>query len=456
MPEAKIFFDNSLPRLVEMVAAELGDEALAKGVVLRDATGRLAFFAGTMLEDKVAQRLAARLLETLHPYARTDRVLATPSEFGAKEMLEDPSALRCRVGQHTVRLVDRRLVGADWLRTPAAAAPPPPRFVFASLKGGVGRSTALAVVAAHLAAQGNRVLAVDLDLEAPGLGALLLTRDTLSEFGTLDALVENNLHALDEGFFADLIGPSSLANRGGRIDVIPAFGRRSLENPADILGKLACAYAEDIRADGSVATILDQVRDLIDRLARTGGYDAILVDARAGLHETTASAVLGLGAEVFLFGLHEEQTFQGYAALLAHLARLVPPGAPVPEWVDRLTPVQAKAPADVAARAEFDQRWQTMVSDHGPLAMARAAPREVPIPEDFQNIPWNEQVPDEDVLPPEWSLLNPIAVLRDERFERFDPFHRRDLLAEEVYQSTFGALLKRIEGTISPKGEVTP
>jgi hypothetical protein len=454
MPDAKVFFDDSLPRLVEMVAAELGEEALAAGVVLRDATGRLAFFAGAALEDDAAKRLAARLLETLRPYARTDRVLATPSDFGAKEILEDPSALRCRVGQRTVRLVDRRLVGADWLRTPAVAAPPPPRFVFASLKGGVGRSTALSVAAAHLAAQGGRVLAVDLDLEAPGLGAFLLTRDTLPEFGALDALVENNLHDLDDGFFTDLVGPSSLAVRGGRIDVIPAFGRRSLEHPADILGKLARAYAEDIRADGSVATILDQVRELIDRFARAGSYDAILVDARAGLHETTASAVLGLGAEVLLFGLHEEQTFQGYSALLAHLARLVPPGVPVPEWVDRLTPVHAKAPADTAARAEFDQRWQALVRDYGPLATAKAASREVPVPEGFYKVPWNEQVPDEEVLPPEWSLLTPIAVLRDDRFDRFDPFRRRDLLAEEVYRSTFGAILKLIEDTVLPAGRV--
>jgi hypothetical protein len=322
------------------------------------------------------------------------------------------------------------------------------------LKGGVGRSTALSVVATHLAAQGGRILAVDLDLEAPGLGAFLLTRDTLPEFGTLDALVENNLHELDESFFTDLIGPSSLAARGGRIDVIPAFGSRSIVNPADVLGKLARAYAEDIRADGSVSTILDQVRDLIDRFARAGSYDAILVDARAGLHETTASAVLGLGADVLLFGLHEEQTFQGYAALLAHLARLVPPEAPVPEWVDRLTPVQAKAPADAVARREFDQRWQTMVREHGPLATTQAAPNAVPMPEGFHDIPWNEQVPDEDVLPPEWSLLEPIAVLRDDRFERFDPFRRRDLLAEEVYRSTFGALLDRIEGAVFPKDEV--
>ncbi|WP_147441946.1 KGGVGR-motif variant AAA ATPase [Corallococcus exercitus] len=450
----EVYYDDGLPLLVDVIVSELGAEALAAGTVLRDSTGRLAFFSNKEIESTHCQRLRERLLETLAPYARVDRVFANPADIGAEDVLADPTAVQCRVSQFAIRLVDRRLVGGDWLRVPAKLAPPPPRFVFASLKGGVGRSTALSVVAAHIAGKGGRVLAVDLDLEAPGLGAFLLSKDTIPRFGSLDALVENSLHELDDGFLADLVGPSSLANRSGRIDVVPAFGSRSLQNPGEILGKLARAYAEDIRADGTVATILDQVRSLIDRLAGFGGYDAILVDARAGLHETTASAVLGLGADVLLFGANEEQTFQGYSAMLAHFARLVPVGGGVPEWVERFTPVQAKAPVDADARMEFDQRWQAMVREFGPPGLTPKSPREVPLPDDFSDVPWNDQVPDEDVLPPDWSLLKPIAILRDDRFERFNPFRRRDLLAEEVYRSTFGSILERIEGAVFPKGKV--
>ncbi|PTL76981.1 KGGVGR-motif variant AAA ATPase [Vitiosangium sp. GDMCC 1.1324] len=451
MPEStKVFFDDSLPRLVETVAAELGDDALAAGVVLRDASGRLSFFTGAALDTATARRITARLKETLGVYARPDRVFATPSEIGAAAILADPAKLQCRVGQRKVQLVDRRLVGADWLRSPAEVVLAPPRFVFASLKGGVGRSTALSVVAAHLASRGGRVLAVDLDLEAPGLGAFLLTPETVPEFGVIDALVENNLQELGNDFFVDMVGPSALAAQGGRIDVIPAFGRRSLAQPADVLSKLARAYAEDIRADGTVATILDQVRTLIDGFADPKRYDAILVDARAGLHETTASAILGLGAEIFLFGLHEAQTFQGYAALLAHLSRLVPFQGPVPEWVDRLNPVHAKAPADAAARAEFVQQWQAMVARHGPIPNERTTPIEVPLPDGFSDVPWDEQIEDKDVLPDEWSLKQPIPVLRDDRFDRFDPLQRRDLLTETLYRSTFGALVDRVEEAVFP------
>jgi len=50
------------------------------------------------------------------------------------------------------------------------------RVTFYSYKGGVGRTLAMLNVAALLAEQGRRVLVVDFDLEAPGLGLSALTR----------------------------------------------------------------------------------------------------------------------------------------------------------------------------------------------------------------------------------------------------------------------------------------
>ena len=262
-----IRFDDSLVALVKVVTEELGSEALGGGVVVRDITGRLAFFSTQEIQKVDIERISSRLSVDLHPYARKDRPLAGATDFGVPGILSDPAIHRVLVGSQWVRLVDRRLVGADWLREPAPPAPPPPRFVFASLKGGVGRSTALAVVAADMAFRGRRVLAIDLDMEAPGLGAMLLDEGTLPEYGLIDALVENGLSPLDETFFADLVGPSALADRHGRIDVIPAFGRRSFRNPGDVLAKIARAYAEDVRPDGKVSSMLDQVRSLVDRFA---------------------------------------------------------------------------------------------------------------------------------------------------------------------------------------------
>ncbi|HEX8439582.1 KGGVGR-motif variant AAA ATPase, partial [Archangium sp.] len=257
MVKTPVRFDDSLRILAQVVADELGSTALSDGTVLRDSVGRLAFFATTSLAEETVNRLSRRLREELGVYARTDRVVTSASDYGADSVRNDPLTLRITVGSHHIRLLDRRLVGIDWLRAPTPPAPQPLRFVFASIKGGVGRSTALSVVAAHLAARGRRVLAIDLDMEAPGLGSFLLNPDTLPEYGMIDALVENGLTALDESFFVDLVGPSALGDRRGRIDVVPAFGRRSVENPADVLAKLSRAYAEELQPDGTVATILD-------------------------------------------------------------------------------------------------------------------------------------------------------------------------------------------------------
>lgn len=441
-------FDEALPRLTEVITTELGAEALEQGRVLRDVEGRLAFFSQRDLDIATAERVTARIAEALGVYARPDRSLVLPSDLGADAVLNETSVLRFAVNERRIHLVDRRLVGADWLREPAGTAAPPPRFVFASLKGGVGRSTALSVVAAHLAATGRRVLAIDLDLEAPGLGAFLLDPETVPPFGAIDVLVEGNLTELDDGFFADVVASSSLADRAGRIDVLPALGRCSLDNPADVLAKLSRAYAEEVRSDGTVATVLDKVRGMVDRFADPTIYDAILVDVRAGLHETTASALIGLGAEVFLFGLDEPQTFQGYAALLAHLARLVKPGQAMPEWVERLTGVHAKASSDASDRSDFVERWRSLADEYGPR-LRPATDEVVEQPERFHDPSWDEEQPDDVVLPQETSLHQPIAVLRDDRYERFDPLRRRDLLGEGIYRATFGQLVQRLEEAVA-------
>lgn len=437
-------FDDSLPILVRTLVKELGADATSNGVVVRDTSGRLAFFCGAELSSDVVKHVSDALKAALGAYARSDRPLADVKDIGGTSILQSTVALPMVVSGHSIHLIDRRLVGADWLRVPAPQAPPPPRFVFASLKGGVGRSTALSVAAAHFASQGRRMLAIDLDMEAPGLGAMLLDDGTLPEFGLIDALVENGISELDERFYADLVGPSGLAHRRGRIDVIPAFGRRSISNPSDVLAKIARAYAEDVAPDGSIATILDQVASLVDHYARTSRYDGILVDCRAGLHETTASAILGLGAEVYLFGLDERQTFQGYLALLAHLARFLTPHGSGTEWLTRITMVQGRAPANIEARRHFADSCKDLFRDAGLDSRIELTSPVVPLPaEPFRNVPWADEAEDVD-LSVESDLQEPIAILDDERFRLFEPIQRSDLLSERVYQASFGELLDRM------------
>ncbi len=166
----------------------------------------------------------------------------------------------------------------------------------------------------------------------------------------------------------------------------------------------------------------------------------------AGLHETLASSVLGLGAEVLLFGLDEPQTFQGYSLLLAHLARFLDPGCPVPEWAERLTMVQGKAPVDSALRSDFAARCRELfaISGFGPTPPPAAAG--VPLPASpFNDVPWDDETADDEALSSEWMQSEPLAILNDAHYHEFDPHRRRDLLAESAYRGTFGDLLDRID-----------
>jgi hypothetical protein len=432
--------------MIEILRKHLQADQIETGTVIRDVTGRLSYFLFGSIDEELFLKLEHDLRSGLGTYGRPDRILASGDDYGS-EVLTDETAYYVLIDGLTVRIVDRRLVGMDWLRPPANSAMPPPRFVFASLKGGVGRSTALSVAALHLANNGKRVLVVDLDMEAPGLSAILLSEQTLPKFGMIDALVENGISGLDDQFMQDLVGSSALAGQAGRIDVLPAFGRASIDNPADVLGKLARAYAEDITPDGSTHSILDQVRELVDKLADPARYDAILVDARAGLHETSASAILGLGADILFFGMNEEQTFQGYAALFAHLSRLKTDTNF--NWIDQVTMVQAKASGAREDQDLFAERCINLFRSTG--IIATIASTDVPLPATpFSNVPWNDELTDADVgLEEDNDPRLPLIILDDERFKHYAPRPGSELMLPRIYQSTFGPLLDRIDETLA-------
>ncbi len=440
-------FDKSLPTFATILIDKIGIDATSAGVFLRDISGRITFFSQKEIPPDLLQTTTEHLSKKLGPYTRPDRIIVLPSDFGSDAILSSKSILRVKFEHSFIHLIDRRLVGADWLRSPKPRSKPPVRFVFASLKGGVGRSTALSITASYLASRGKRVLAIDLDLEAPGIGSILLNEGTLPQFGLIDALVENNLSPLDKSFLADLVGPSDLSHRNGKIDVIPAFGKKSLENPGDILAKLSRAYAEDIRADGSIASIMDQVASLVDQFSDPLRYDAILIDARAGLHETTATAILGLGAEVFLFGLDEPQTFQGYAALLSHLTKYSRiTDAKSSNFFESISFVQGKSTGDADSVKFFSEKCKQLYIQCG-IESDQSSQKTDPLPpaEPFRDVPWDDDQSDDVVLPKENSVFRePATILNHELFRNFDPRAQKKLFNEAVYLDFFGSFIDRI------------
>src|SRR5262249_46779922 len=160
--------------------------------------------------------------------------------------------------------------------------------------------TALSVAAAALARRDFNILTIDLDLESPGIGEMLLNREDRPEYGTLDFYVENRLDAADAAFLEAMRAPSRLTRGRGLISVLPVMGLATERAPHNMLAKLARSYIDKPNSDGP-ASFLDQTRDLIRRATASASYDAVFVDARAGLNESAAASILGLGGWILLF-----------------------------------------------------------------------------------------------------------------------------------------------------------
>lgn len=187
-----------------------------------------------------------------------------------------------------------------------------PRTVtFYSFKGGVGRTTALTHVAWILAMRGRKVVAVDLDLEAPGLSTAF-SLNPLPEFGIVDYFYERSY--LPKGLKPNILitkifGEVTIPDATGRLFIVPA-GSLSL----DYISKV-----DDLRA----TTILDQGETLWSIFSREIQEqlkpDIILVDSRTGINEWGALSLLQAADEAIIFLFPNEQNRQGIDLVLKSL-----------------------------------------------------------------------------------------------------------------------------------------
>lgn len=448
-----ISYDSSLSTFASLIIDFLGRDVLNNNIFLRDAQGKLTF----VLRDDIGQRsmtLANELAkEKMGSYVDPDFAVCSVDDIFDDELknldLNENYSRKVNISAEVeldVFYFERRVTGADWQRYFSSYSGPA-RIVFSSIKGGVGRTTALCVVAASLSKAGKRVLAIDLDLEAPGLGNMLLTPDTLPELGLLDYFVETNLNNFDLSNVQELIGPSWLSEGRGRLDVIPALGKASLKNPIDVIGKISRAYLSKVDIQNQVSTFMDNLRNLLDSFDRTR-YDVVLVDARSGLHETTAAALVGLGADVFCFGVDQPQTLQGYELLFSAIASNKSANNIKDNWLQNLHFVHAKAPLSQEKREQFSLNVENLAQKYFAYnAEDEYLDDELLELRDSFEVIWTEsdyvEEQTEQVLKPGFDFNDVLVVLDDSSYREFDPLKDRDTLSDKVYNATFGSLVTK-------------
>lgn len=311
-------FDNAVEAAIEVIRKKLGSRRCGITLV-RDVAGLLTAVLEEdhVLDDPALEGLAAALDARLGRFSPGAQLVALRRSdlIDERDVLESPDRVRWPDAEN-VWLVDRLLTNQEWLRKPRISLPLPVAAAF-SLKGGVGRSTAVAVWAWYLARQGKRVVAIDLDLEAPGLGSLLV--EDLPDFGMVDWLVEALLGEPPHGLLDDCLAFSPVAEEAeGVVQILPAFGAKT----RDYVAKVGRVYLPGLGRDGGEIGLPGRVEHLIQALAkRQDPPDLVLLDSRAGLHDIGAGLVTQLGAEVFLFARDEPQSWRAYQLLFQHLSR---------------------------------------------------------------------------------------------------------------------------------------
>lgn len=449
----KIRFDSSLEVFVKTLVKFFSVSILENSVLIRDINGQLGVILATELSDEKKVQISADLTSKLGAYARPYSLVDDQNGFGAAALFVEAQAQMPRlVAGAKIRLLDRRAVGIDWLSAPLEhRIGSIPCFVFASIKGGVGRSTALCVAAAYFSRRGRRVLSIDFDLEAPGIGSMLLHENELPQYGSLDFLVESQVGGFDADLIGEMIGSSYLGNAGARVDVLPAIGKATLDFPQNALAKIARAYLEMFPADGGAPiTLGGKLKKLVELCESTKRYDVILVDSRAGLHESTAAALLSLGGEVLLFGINQPQTFQGYKLLFAHLAQFSNNSSN--DWQGRFSFVHAKAGRNDKAKQDVAEKFKDLYRLLTTTSVSTPSFKEEPITADDIDFVWDDS--QENDLGEEFPECRVMHILDDGQYRDFDPISRSDLLDFSSYEHTFSDLIHYLDEETSNWVEV--
>jgi len=427
-----MLYDDALPAFTRIILSKMGDAGLLANCFLRDADGNLTFIVRDRPVAEARMLLSDAVRNSLGTYISGEPICSPEELFD--EQLRDKDQDRLEYVSESevfVRLVERRIVGQDWLRGiwPQIEGVPPV-VVFASHKGGVGRSTALAVAAANFAQRGYSVLAIDTDLEAPGLGEIFVAPQKQPTFGALDYFVENGRGTVDASFLRQMLARAKLPKSSGSVSIVPAVGTKCHDFPQNVIGKISRAYLEDLSPDGSKQlTLLEQLRGLIKDLCTQSRYDLIFVDARAGLNETTAATVQGLGADILFFGVDTPQTWDGYRYFLAHLARFKPASSDA-DWRLRLKMVHAKALTNPSSLAAFRDRAFELFAEHLYDELDEAA--------DSDQIPFGFDLDDRSAPHFPWV----IGV--DAKYHEFDPLTNPKLLLPTNYKETFGSFITNL------------
>lgn len=249
---------------------------------------------------------------------------------------------------------------------------------FYSFKGGVGRSTALGLVASILARRNRRVVMVDFDLEAPGI-SIMFRSDTETfngeTYGVLDYLHQRYLTP-DQNIpqIESCIYPINLPTRG-ELFLVPVgeYNENYIHRLADLDRHTLEKFYQ--RETNPVNQLIEDIKTQINP-------DVILIDARPGFNDTSAIALFDLADTGILCFSPTDQSFEGLRWVVKGVRKHRDyQGKPDLRFL--LTPMPLVAP-------EQRQTWITRVEDW--IEENWGLPSETTVGELYYEIPYNPSI----------------------------------------------------------------
>ena len=325
------------------------------------------------------------------------------------------------------KFLDRVVSGSNWiLDTFPDTAPKTLRATFFGLKGGVGRSTALAILATHLATLGKKVLVIDLDLESPGIGSLLADVATYPRFGVVDWFVEGAVSQADDEVIENMTCRSpAAANLTGEIFIAPAHGAQE----SHYIEKLS-RTSLSIRRGIQIESFADRLNELVEVLERHLRPDIVLLDSRAGLHDIAAVTLSRLGATAFLFAANGAQTWQGYRLLFQHWRNhydIVPSFRDNLHIIDALVPETDRSNYRASSNEASFTLFQETIYEEIPAQAAADAEAH-----DYFNFDINDTE----------APHHPIPIYWNRTFLGFSPGANEQLVTSQQIEAAYGDFIK--------------